>query len=405
MRTSCGNHRRALALLVAAVNLFLSGCLPAISASNSKAAPPKRLDGAVSKDQLADALSSDGLQLVLQEGPKPRLNVYTVKLGSPAYYQGMQANDNIVRITAADALLKIDFLRDGRKYQVQLPLQPEFALNGSYDLRNGVHRSLLNGKASDTGVPLKRLNANRDSTKINVVDINGPVIPVADVGMQKRPIVDVPGKAPTRAGIERLAQYNVELIIDRTGSMQWVDGTDGMSKFEWCHNQVRDLVKRLSPYQNCVTITTFNTSFDTRENCTLEEVERIYGSIKPEGNTDLVDPLVQRLDAAYAIWHSGKKRTLIVVIHDGLPNVPHDTTVVDKEIIDYTKRMRDPKEVLVTFLQIGDTYDGKDFCQRLDTELISKGAKYDIVDSVTFDRLKSEGLTNALIQAVTNNVK
>ncbi|HEY9681168.1 MAG TPA: hypothetical protein V6C86_06285 [Oculatellaceae cyanobacterium] len=405
MQTSYGSYRHALALLFATVNLVLTGRLPAISASNSNAAPPKRLDGAVSKDQLADALSSNGLQLMLQDGPKPRLNVYAVKLGSPAYYQGMQANDNILGITAADTLLKIDFLRDGRKYQVQLPLQPEFALSGSYDLRNGVHRSLLHGKASDTGAPLKRMNANSDSTKTNVVDINAPAIPLTDVGMQKRPIVDVPNKVPTTAGIERLAEYNVELIIDRTGSMQWVDGTDGMSKFEWCHNQVRDLVKKLSPYQNRVTITTFNTSFDTRENCALEEVERIYGSIKPEGNTDLVDPLVQRLDAAYAIWHSGNKRTLIVVIHDGLPNVPHDTTVIDKEIIDYTKRMREPNEVLVTFLQIGDTYDGKDFCRRLDTGLISKGAKYDIVDSVTFDKLKSEGLTNALIQAVTNNVK
>jgi hypothetical protein len=400
-------YKRSCSVLIAisTFNVMLGCYVPGICASCSKTQAPKRLDGSVSKDQLADALSRVGLELMLQDGLKPRLNVYSVRAGSPAYYQGLQSNDNIVQINAADSVLKLDFFRDGRRYQVQLPLQPEDGLSGSYDLRNGVHRSLLNGKADDTGARLQMLKAAVDKNRAKVVDVPGSVMPIGDVGMQKRPIVDVPTKVPLKQGIEQLAQYNVELIIDRTGSMQWTDGTDGLSKFEWCHRQVKDLVQMLSPYQNRVTITTFNTTFDLHEGCSLDEVERIYRDTTPEGNTDLKDPLVQRLDAAYAIWHTGKKRTLIVVIHDGLPNVPTDTHEVDRAIIEYTKRMRDPNEVLVTFLQVGDTFDGRDFCRRLDTGLVSQGAKYDIVDTVTFDKLKSEGLTNALIEAVKNNVK
>jgi len=60
-----------------------------------------------------------------------------------------------------------------------------------------------------------------------------------------------------------------------------------------------------------------------------------------------------------------------------------------------------PDDIIVTFLQIGDTFDGKNFCIDLDDNLVNEGAKYDIIDTKTFDELKREGLTSALIDAVT----
>ena len=372
------------------------GCTKAFAA-------PAHLDGKVSKDQLADALSRAGMQCVWQQGAKSELLIDTVRMGSAAYYQGLCPNDNIRSITASNGVLKIMVKRGAATYQAQLPLEPESGLNGSFDLSAAVSKGSLKASATGSGAELKTQKAGLDQNTPKIVNVNVPVRPIVDIGQQEVPIVDIHSDPKIVDVMQRLVQYNIELIIDRTGSMSLIDGTDGLTKMEWCHRQVRDLAERLRPYQKNITITTFNTTFQTYEDCNLERVEQIYGETTPSGSTDLVDPLMSRLDAASAIWHEGAKRTLVVVIHDGLPNVPRDTTVVDQKIIEYTKHMRSPDEVVLTFLQIGATFDGRAFCDRLDTALVGKGAKYDIVNTVTFPQLKQEGLVSAMLNAILAN--
>lgn len=69
-------------------------------------------------------------------------------------------------------------------------------------------------------------------------------------------------------------------------------------------------------------------------------------------------------------------------------------------MIDFTHQLTDPDEVVVTILQIGDTFEGRDVCIDLDDNLVNEGAKYDIVDTKTFAELKQEGLVKAMIDAV-----
>jgi hypothetical protein len=95
------------------------------------------------------------------------------------------------------------------------------------------------------------------------------------------------------------------------------------------------------------------------------------------------------------------KATLIAVITDGMPNIPRDPLVVNRALIDFTKKLSTGDEVIITFLQIGDTFDGRSFCIDLDDNLVDEGAKFDIVDTKTFSELKSEGLVSALVDAIT----
>lgn len=83
-----------------------------------------------------------------------------------------------------------------------------------------------------------------------------------------------------------------------------------------------------------------------------------------------------------------------------MPNEPKDTTVVDRAIINFTQTEPNAEEVVIAFFQIGDTFDGGDFCRRLDDKLVAEGARYDIVTTQDFSRLKERGLTSALIEAV-----
>ena len=380
---------------VLAFAVLLLGCHSQIASADA----PRRLNGAVSKDKLAEALASSGIQCVFQEGPSSQLLVDSVHLGTDAYYSGLTAGDVIQSINAAGGKLTISFKRGAAKYSVSLPLGKEVALDGTYDLTGAADKSLLKSAASRNAAQLKNRVPATDKSDRKIVDVAGPKIPIVDAGGMKMPIVDV--NTP-QGQLQRLARYNIEVVIDRTGSMSDIDGTNGLTKFEWCHSQIRSLAHALAPYQNRITITTFNTAFQTYPNCTLDSVEQIYSTLKPDGETDLVEPLMSRLNAAAAIWHKGARPTLIAVITDGLPNVPVNTAVVDQAIVDFTRGMSDPNEVVVTLLQIGDTFDGRDFCNRLATQLVAEGARFDIVHTVDFAQLKGEGLVNALLATITS---
>ena len=178
------------------------------------------------------------------------------------------------------------------------------------------------------------------------------------------------------------------------------DGTGDLTKFEWCRQQVSSFVTRMAKYNHGINITLFNTEFETHYNCTPGMVDAMYTEIQPQGRTDLVDPLMARLNAIRGKKGANGQPALIAVITDGLPNVPIDPLAVNRALIRYSQGLKDPDELLITFLQIGDTFDGRDFCIDLDDNLVNEGAKYDIVDTTTFADLKKIGLAAALVHAL-----
>jgi Mg-chelatase subunit ChlD len=91
----------------------------------------------------------------------------------------------------------------------------------------------------------------------------------------------------------------------------------------------------------------FNTGFAVIPECTAATVEKVYATIEPNGSTDLVDPLVDGLNNAFAKHQSDKHPVIIVVIADGLPNVPRNPKVVNQALIEFTRRMHNEDQVVV----------------------------------------------------------
>ena len=230
-------------------------------------------------------------------------------------------------------------------------------------------------------------------------------IPVLDVQQHGVPVLEVDEKDGANKH-DKLKEYDIELIIDRTGSMGISDGTGDQTKFEWCRDQVRTLAERLAKYDRTMTITIFNEEHQTFFHCATSRVLQIYNETIPEGWTDLVDPLTERIEAGLVSHPPGGRPLLIAILHDGLPNrpLPFDPFAVDRAIINFSKKLSSQSQVRLTFLQIGDTYDGRDFCINLDDNLVNEGAKYDIVDTKTFAELKKEGLTQAIVDALVETV-
>ncbi len=325
------------------------------------------MKGTVAESEIIDNLERLGIKCVLQESAHKTIVIDDVRMGSSGYYGGVDKGDVVQSLRGQNNLFLLTISRAGKIYQISLK-----PLASQYD--------------SSTSKP----------SSVPIVDVTQKTLLAGQVN--NKPLSQGINQDTTRDKV--LKNYDIELIIDITGSMMEKDGTGNQTKFEWCRDQVRNLAQRLSPYQQTVTITTFSDKFQTEEQCGIERVEQIYGSITPSGNTDLVDPLKSRLEAGLNRQEQTHRPLLIAVITDGLPNVPNDPSVVNKALIAFTQGLKSRDQVELMFLQIGDTFTGRDFCVELDDGLLSEGAKFDIVDTKPFADLKQEGLVNALIDAV-----
>ena len=93
-----------------------------------------------------------------------------------------------------------------------------------------------------------------------------------------------------------------------------------------------------------------------------------------------------------------KNPLAIAVVTDGLPDNRDNLKEI---IIHITKQMKSPDEISIAFIQIGESGEGREFLQELDNDLTKYGAKYDIVDTKTFDQVKVSGLGRAIVDAIT----
>lgn len=344
---------------------------------NSPVKKSTRLNGLIIESEESDTLDRLGIKCVRNTGEKSGLYVSDIKAGSSAYYEGIAAGDKIIQIaTHGDGKYIVTICRNAQVYCATL--KPLTGAISTASMHEGakINTNLLTASAQSTKLQgqtaQKLLQAGAETAEFTLA-----------------------------AAIKKLSRYHIELIIDRSGSMQSDTGVAALSRFQWCEQQTADLAELLAPYVRDLTITIFNTQFQTFDDVGLNKVHEIFHNYAPDGGTDMVDPLASRIDAYLDNHAASKKPLLIAVITDGLPNVPPDPAAVRRALIDRTWRMHNPDEIAITFLQIGDDFEGREFLVDMADNLVAEGARYDIADTRTFSELKKIGLVQALIEAVT----
>lgn len=365
---SLGSHKSALAGTI--------GELP-----KEVLAGPKQLKAGISRSEFGAALETIGINCLLETNAHPKCWVTDVRPGGIAFYKGLAKGDCILSLIKSGKGYEVAFERKGKNYKVYL----EALAKPSIAIDLVAQKTKLE---SQTGVDLLKLQIDKSKLQTGV----------AKQGLQA-------AIAKKETDLKKIAQYQLELIIDRSGSMDWQDGTGDLSKFQWCEKQTTQLAKALEPYTLDLTVTVFNPDFETFRNVKVEKIHEIYEHYRPEGGTDLVDPLRARIDEYLRKRTSKSKPLLIAVITDGLPNMPENPDVVLDYLVKASQEMRNANEITVTFLQIGDTFEGQSFLLKLACNAVAAGAKYDFIDTRTFDQLKSSGLTSALIAAVNHETK
>jgi hypothetical protein len=217
--------------------------------------------------------------------------------------------------------------------------------------------------------------------------------------------------------VSQLNHRDVVLIIDKSRSMAKKDclrvpldlqeDNDGhlsspISRWDWCHEQTLDLSRKMQAFMpGGVTLVLFSSEFVVFNNIDAKEIETIFTDYEPNGKTNTTGALKSRLDLYFEQRDSvgqDTKPLLIAVITDGCPDNPSNLRYA---IVDATRKMKTPGEILITFLQIGNDPKGSKQLEELNNGgLVDRKSQFDIVNVVPFKEMRKIGLARALINEI-----
>jgi Copine len=220
--------------------------------------------------------------------------------------------------------------------------------------------------------------------------------------------VPVPTKEQKTA---MLKNRDYTLIIDRSGSMWTKDDRDRQNERRVVRNRWQVMQEStFALASKCeqldtdgITVYTFSDGFQRYENVTASKVEEIFEDNEPFGCTDLAGVLQDALKNYFQRKERGEAKPngeTILVVTDGKPD---DQIAVMTNIIEATKKINKDGELAISLIQIGDDQEATNFLKFLDNELTKKGAKSDIVNTVTMEDIKNRKLTmrDILLNAIS----
>jgi uncharacterized protein with von Willebrand factor type A (vWA) domain len=175
-----------------------------------------------------------------------------------------------------------------------------------------------------------------------------------------------------------LKNLDIEFLVDKSGSMSTRDCPGGKSRWDYGQETTLALASLAEKHDpDGITVVPFATQYKVHEGVTSAKVTQVFQEHYPMGGTNTAGVLKARLDAHFA--RGGAKPTLILVLTDGAPD---DQNSVADVIVAATKRMSRDEELAINFIQIGQDAEASKFLAFLDDNLVARGAKFDIVDTV-----------------------
>lgn len=325
------------------VALFIA-CLLMASAALAVEVPKKiKLYGEI--DIINSSCGAAGVTLSSQQFP---CKIEKVRLGSQAAYAGLMPNDKVLHAEIVDNKVNLSIQRGSMHYAV-------------------------------------KLNTSRDP----IVATGTAVVPKVDTGISQN--ID------QSTALRILSQYDIVLIVDRSGSMASPVGAEDQqtSKWRWCQEHISGFAREIGPLLrgNQLKLITFNDKFETIPNCSPSLVESTFQARMPQGGTTMAPPLLNALEQRPSVG----RPLLVVVLTDG---IPQDPVAVENAIIEATKKMIVRDELKIRFLEIGAVYTGGPLLELLDDHLGEKGAKFDVVDYAGFDEVQLLGLAKSMVAQV-----
>lgn len=202
--------------------------------------------------------------------------------------------------------------------------------------------------------------------------------------------------------IKDLSKRNYVIVIDRSGSMaDSVSSKILTSKWQYVQESVQSLARKCHELdKDGIDIYLFNRTFQKFLNSTPENIRSIFADYAPMGGTDFLPVLTEAIDHHFK--HS-QLPTSIIVITDGEPSDGiQGQKALANLIVSTSKKLESDYELGISFIQVGYDKQATEFLKKLDDELVSVGAKFDICDVKTFDELENIPLEKILLDIVND---
>lgn len=302
-------------------------------------------------------------------------NITAVRDGSPAFQGGLQVGDQVTNVDRQGDLVALTVQKDGRAKTIKLSLEAE-----------GDPATLsLRLPRTDNSMPTKSPTALNAERLAAFVERNQEPMAVVKVSETAR----------------FLSKYDVELIVDASMSMRKRDCPGFLSRWDWCGYQSIELARQLAPFASQgITLTSFNRNFTVFEHQNPQQLTTLFERTPLALNTRLAEPLADRLND-YLVHRGSARPRLIAVITDGVPRPFEQAQMVEDVLIHASKMIKDPRELTVVFFQIGGRdLLGQEFLGEIDNKLVARGARFDIVQTVSFEHLQQVGLAQGLADAI-----
>jgi hypothetical protein len=213
----------------------------------------------------------------------------------------------------------------------------------------------------------------------------------------------LPGDVNDR-DLKLLRSRDIVIFQDRSSSMgEHESFPQGyFPRWYWCLSQAMDFRRQTtSALPNWpFTLVLFSSKYDVYRNVTMEQMPSIFDRNHIWIGTLLAPPMEEQLNEYFMRKaRGGAKPLLIAIVTDGKPK---DEGLLADVIINATRRMQNPSELHITFLLVGTDDECQRKMRRLDNDLVSMGARFDIVSVMPFNQVTQLGLTRSLVTAIQN---
>lgn len=199
-----------------------------------------------------------------------------------------------------------------------------------------------------------------------------------------------------------LDKRDYTLIIDKSGSMSNTERSTNKSRWEIVKESTLALARKCDQLDaDGITVYVFSGKFKRYDNVSAAKVEQIFQENEPMGGTNLTAVLQ---DAVNSFFQRKKLNQIkagetIIIITDGEPD---DRRSVFEVIIEATRRLTSDEELALSFIQVGNDSSATDFLKALDDKLMSIGANFDIVDTITLSDMEDMTLSEVLLSAIND---
>ena len=193
----------------------------------------------------------------------------------------------------------------------------------------------------------------------------------------------------------KLSEYDFIAVLDASGSMGENDMAGGQTRWAYMQESVTAFCRDLEKFDSDgIDIVLFGGSVTSYTGVTSAKVKEVFAARSPRGST----PLAEALTSALSLAGKSDKKDFIIVFTDG---VPDDKAAAAAVIRNQANRQANDDDCTILFVQIAKDRSATEYLRSLDDDL--KGAKFDIVDAVTFEEAEKFPTTAALVLKAIND--